>query len=128
MQNLARCVTWHFAFGEESVRARTLVARQAVLRPFHQIALHQHSAVMEHDHSVNPLAPFFIWETDYRDVLDLRMRTHQRFDLGWIDVLTARNDHVALAIGKMDVAFGITPGHISDGAVVTSKRFSGFLR
>ena len=31
-------------------------------------------------------------------VLDLRMRTDQRLDFGWIDVLATRNDHVALAI------------------------------
>src|SRR4029077_8327490 len=55
------------------------------------------------------------------------MRAHQSLDLRRINVLAAGNDHVALAVGQMDVAIRIAPGHVADGAIVAAERFLGLF-
>ena len=83
---------------------------------------------MQHDDRVNALAPFFIRQADHGDVLDQGMRADQGFDFGGIDVLAAGDDHVALAVGEMDVAVLVAAGHVADRAIVAAESFLGLLR
>ena len=83
---------------------------------------------MQHDDGVNALAPFCVRQADHRDVLDQRMRADQCFDFGGIDVLAAGDDHVALAVGEMDVAVLVAAGHVADRAVVAAEGLLGLLR
>ena len=83
---------------------------------------------MQHDDGVNALAPFFVRQADHRDVLDEGCAPTEGFDFGRIDVLAAGDDHVALAVGEVDVAVFVAAGHVTDGAIVAAEGFLGFLR
>jgi hypothetical protein len=69
---------------------------------------------MQHDGGLSALPPFFVRQADDGDILDPGMRTDHRLDLGGIDALATRNDHVTLAIDQVDVAFVVPADHIAD--------------
>src|SRR4029077_17232655 len=83
---------------------------------------------MQHDDGMNALAPLFVGKADYGDVLDQRMSADQRLDFGWVDVLAARDYHVALRVGEVDVALGIATGHVADRAIISAERFLRLFR
>src|SRR5262245_17953815 len=56
------------------------------------------------------------------------MSADRCFHLRRIDVLSSGDDHVALSVGEMDVAVGVAPGHVADGAIIAPKCFLGLFR
>src|SRR5262245_61181128 len=56
------------------------------------------------------------------------MSAEQGLHLGWIDVLSARDDHVALAVNQINVALLIAAREFAYRAVVAAECFARFLR
>src|ERR1700759_1880271 len=43
---------------------------------------------------------------------------------GWIDVLSAADDHIAFAVGEIIVAVLVATGHVADSTISAAKRLS----
>ena len=127
MQDLSGRGPRHVLFGNERYRAWPLVAGDAVFAPFHDFFGGRRFTVPRNDDGVNAFAPLFVRNADDRDVLHLGMAADQRFHFGGIDVLAARNDHVALAVDQENVAVLVATGEIADRAVVAAERVAGFV-
>ena len=76
---------------------------------------------MWHDNGRYGFAPLRIGYTAYCNILHFRMDTDDTFSFRWIDVLTTTDDHVALSINEIDVAVGITAGHVANRALSSIK-------
>ena len=60
------------------------------------------------------LAEFLVRDAEHSAVADTRQGQERGFDLGWIDVDAARNDHVALAVAKKEVTLPVEIPDIAD--------------
>src|SRR5262249_50296266 len=128
MQDLPRRGARHLGVADERHRARALVAGDAVATPVDDLRLARVAAVVQHEDRMYALAPFGVGQADHRDLLDLVVRPEKVLDLGWIDVLATRDDHVALAVDQEIVAVGIAAGHVAHRAPAVAKRLGGLLR
>ena len=86
------------------------------------------SGVTQYDHGLNTLAPFRIWDTDYRDRTDRRMRPENIFNFARINVKTARNDHVFGTINDIDKPVLIAAGEITRVKPAMAKRLRSLFR
>src|SRR6516162_1428277 len=77
---------------------------------------------------MNRLSPLLVGDANYSHVLDLGMGAKNLLHFGWIDILPAADDHIALAIGEVIVAVLVATGHVTDRAVRALERFNGLLR
>src|SRR5208282_2620014 len=77
---------------------------------------------------MNRLSPLFVRDPNYGHILDLGMSAKNLLHFGWIDILPAADDHIALAIGEMIVAVLVTTGQVADSTIRASERLSGLLR
>src|SRR5512146_2433399 len=100
MQYLSGRGPRHLVVADERNRPRSLVACDAGPTPLQQL-LPRDSAVVVHDHHrVYRLSPFLVRDADDGHVLDGGMLAEKRFDFRRIDVLSAADDHVALAVDE----------------------------
>src|SRR5215469_12905654 len=70
------------------------------------------------------LSPLLVRHTDCGHIFDLGMCSNDLLHFGGIDILSATDDHVALAVGKVIIAVLVSPGHVADGAIPASERIS----
>src|SRR5271157_3079408 len=76
---------------------------------------------------MNRLSPLLVRDANYSHILDLGMSAENLLHFGWIDILPAADNHVALAVGEIIVAIPITTGHVADSTIRAAKRLSGLL-
>src|SRR5260370_18344813 len=110
MQDLPGGGARHVVVADEGNRPRALVAGDAVPAPCHKLGLGDGGARVGDDHRVDPLTPFCIRYADHRHLFDVRMRADEVLDLRRIDVLAARDDHVALAVDPIVEAIRVAAG------------------
>src|SRR4029450_1096896 len=77
---------------------------------------------------MNRLTPLLVRHANYSQILDFGMSAKNLLHFGWIDLLLAADDHIALAVGEIVVAVPVPTGHVADRAIRASERLSGFLR
>src|ERR1700758_4178159 len=77
---------------------------------------------------MNRLSPLLVRDANYSHIFDLGMSANNLLHFGWIEILPAADDHIALAVGEVIVAVLVATGHVADRAVRTSERLSGLLR
>src|SRR5712691_9531308 len=83
---------------------RTLVVRQSLASEGHDLLwLHVHAHLRDDD-GFDRLAPPVVRHADDRDVGDGRMVGQRILDLGRVDVLAARDDHVLHPVGEEEIA------------------------
>ena len=81
------------------------------------------------DHRVHGFAPLLVRNPHHRDILDARVAPQTVLDLARVDVLTAADDHVALAVDEVDVAVLVAACHVADTTVaVVADRLPGLDR
>src|SRR5271165_683043 len=76
---------------------------------------------------MNRLSPLLVRDSNYSQILDLGMSAKNLLHLGWIDVLPAADDHIALAVGEIIVAILVATGHVANSTIRAAKRLSGLL-
>src|SRR5260370_33450042 len=76
---------------------------------------------------MNRLSPLLVRDANYRHILDLGMSAKNLLHFGWIDILPAADDHVALAFGEIIVAIPVATGHVADSTIRAAKRLTGLL-
>src|SRR5271157_2259358 len=76
---------------------------------------------------MNRLSPLLVRDANCSHILHLGMSAKNLLHFGWIDILPAANDHIALAVGKIIVAIPVATGHVADSTIRAAKRLSGFL-
>ncbi len=71
------------------------------------LALIKGLPVLRHDHHRQFLAEPFIWDPEGSSLVHRRVLIDHPFDLRAVDVLTAAQDHVLLAIDDVEVALNV---------------------
>src|SRR6516164_1992214 len=93
--------------GLEIDRARALDRRQMRAAELDQLALQRvarTSHVVRLHHSLDLLAHFLVRHAEHRDVSNVRMGDQHVLGLLRVDVHPARDDHVGLSVGEIEVA------------------------
>src|SRR4051794_21846217 len=80
----------------EAELARDLEAREVLPREGLQLFGGQRSSGRRHDERGEALAEALVGDTEDDGLLDARTAAQHRLDLGRVDVLSARDDHVVL--------------------------------
>ena len=93
--------------------ADALLLAQAHVGPFVQLGLSDSRSGMRHHHGQRGLAPALARQSDHGHLGDRRVLAHNDLDIGWIDVLAARNDHVLLAVDHVEKPLCIEPTEIA---------------
>src|SRR5262249_12921229 len=107
----------HFDLRDERDRARALVAGHLVATPVENVLLGRVCALVQPDAGVHGLAPFLVGNADHRDVLHARVAAENVLDLARVDILSAADDHVALAVDEMNEALLVAPRQVADAAI-----------
>src|SRR5262245_30521015 len=121
MQNFTRRGSRHVLFADDRYGSRPFVAGNSILAPVDDLIRYRRFAVPRDDHGVNPLAPLRIGNADDGDIFYLGMGSYKRLYFRRIDILSARDDHVAFAIDQKNVAVIVPAGEVADRAIVSAK-------
>ena len=71
------------------------------------------SRIAQDHHGLNALPPLRIRDTNHRDGTDRRMRPQNIFNFSWVNVKTARNDHVLGTVHDVEEPVLIASGEIT---------------
>src|SRR5580704_5523731 len=77
---------------------------------------------------MNRLSPLLVRDANCSHILHLGMSAKNLLHFGWIDILPAADDHIALPVGEIIVAVLVATGQVADRAIGAPERLSGFLR
>src|SRR4029077_16310810 len=90
-----------------------LVACNLATAVFQHVLGREPGAALGHDDGMHPLAPALVGHADHRDFGHALHQRDRILDLGRIDVLAARDDHVLEAIDDIDEAFLVHGGPVA---------------
>jgi len=65
-------------------------------------------------HGLDLFAHLLVRHPEHRDVGDIVVRDQHVLGLLWVDVHAARNDHVGLAVGEIEKAFGVEIADVAE--------------
>ena len=85
------------------------------------------AAVRRHHHRLDFLAHLFVGNADHRDVVNLRVCHEMALGFLRVDVHAARDDHVRLAIGEVEIALGVEVADVADREEIAAIRRRGLL-
>ena len=74
------------------------------------------------------LTPFRVGASDHGYIVHLMVAAEDILDLGRVNVLAARDNHVVLAVDQGIEAVDVAPGHIANGQIRASECLRGFVR
>src|SRR5580692_4033970 len=92
---------------DEVDRLRRLEARDALAGEADDIRRRRLLAGLHHHDGLDRLAPFVVGHADHGDFGDIGVIADRAFDLGGIDVLAARDDHVLDAVVDIEIAVAV---------------------
>src|SRR5262245_37132890 len=128
VENLSGRSSRHVFFADERYRLRAFVTGDPVLAPVQNLFGSGRLAIARHDNGVHTFPPFWIRYADHSNILHLWMSTDQGFDLGWIYVLAAGNDHIVLAIDEKNVALLVAAGEVAYAAIISTESLLRLVR
>src|ERR1700735_5573119 len=116
--------------GAEHILTRLLVAAELGAGQLAQVGFERrgvHVAPGNHDRD-RGLAPFRVRLAHHDHRVDQVVRPQHPLELGRVDVEAARDDHVGLAPGDVQVALGVQPAGVTGEDPVLAERLRGLLR
>src|SRR5262245_61207840 len=128
VENLSGRSSRHVFFADERYRFRTFVTGDPVLTPIQNLFRSGRLAIAGHDNGVHAFAPFCVRYSDHSNILHLWMSADQGFDLGWIYVLAAGNDHIVLAVDEKNVPLLVAAGEVPHAAIISTKSLLCLVR
>ena len=107
--------------------ARDLVGRNPAFQKSLHILLRQRYSGGRLDGGDQLLAKFGVWHAKYGAIADPIHTNERLFNLGWIDVYSAGNDHVRFAVGNKQEGILIEITYVAGRDKITMAEFGGLF-